>query len=924
LGGDEPTAEAFTWLRALLRVLSTPGESLSKKEASEVFFALTKTFHNRPEQLQALSLLCLKHLAVQVDEAFFLTHTLSRIIAEGGPLKPNALRVMARVSDPSALGQQARVFQQSLTDKNERVSVAASIASLQMAVQSDLGASVVAAWTADAQAALNACLSSSSMASRHLAALLYTCRSSDPAAAQKLVARLAPIGGSTSRSSSSPGVRSNAAQITALRICGAVLRDSPPGRVPASLVETIVNAIPSADSTARTSSASSSFGRAAIVAEAMTQFASLPDYAVTDALVARVAQDSAAFIRGNCPASAQKLAFTRVLMRVCQRWPGFATPLSEFLTTLSASNNPRIATTALITLLYSCAATGADEGGVISSLGARLTTAPPDLRPLLVTALRRVCDALPSLHHALVPGLAAVLRDEAPEAVKASVVATLSAIAEANPAERPRALFQLAEYAEDCEFPAIAYSIVRFLASMVPTLPSADAGHFIRIIYNRCALEGPRERAVATEALGHLAVESEVHRPALTPLLRAIAEDSDDDVRRCALSWLSLLQAAESESPAAAKLKAVLLPEGKIDVAALSASLMEMATVGADLTAVGSAPIAFETTPLEASNPASAASSPICAPIRVAADMPAATETFAPRDMDTGSVPACPLLAVPAVAAAGITEPPVVSSSPQQLSDATDGEISISAIKHFWSDFVLFEVTAENTLSDVAFCDLGLAFSPADLATVGLALVHSDRVAQLAPGHSATLYTLVRREGPLPLGRIGAAATYIAGLIEDGIVVSDPTGFEESYPLDELSLAAKDYILPQESPDGTWASLDAAMAEAAFMSIFESQVEEVADTFFLPQTSPTESVVAIQDHLHVAVVDLPSACAAVASLSAGAVGARVVGLAANFMNRDAIYAVAELTAAPGQGVRLVLRVKAASAGVCNLLLESFD
>jgi coatomer subunit gamma len=89
-----------------------------QKEATEVFFAVTKLYQNSDTNLRRMVYLCLKDICPDAAEVMIVTNSLMKDMNSPQELyRANAIRVLRTIIDPSLLQQIERYFKQCIVDK---------------------------------------------------------------------------------------------------------------------------------------------------------------------------------------------------------------------------------------------------------------------------------------------------------------------------------------------------------------------------------------------------------------------------------------------------------------------------------------------------------------------------------------------------------------------------------------------------------------------------------------------------------------------------------------------------------------------------------------------------------------------------------------------------------------------------------------
>jgi coatomer subunit gamma len=89
-----------------------------QKEASEVFFAVTKLFQNADLHLRRMVYLCLKDICPDAEEVMIVTNSLMKDMNAPQELyRANSIRVLRMIIDGAVLQSIERYFKQGIVDK---------------------------------------------------------------------------------------------------------------------------------------------------------------------------------------------------------------------------------------------------------------------------------------------------------------------------------------------------------------------------------------------------------------------------------------------------------------------------------------------------------------------------------------------------------------------------------------------------------------------------------------------------------------------------------------------------------------------------------------------------------------------------------------------------------------------------------------
>lgn len=119
---------------AKITLLLLRGEPVGRPEATELFFSITKLFQCPDAALRQMTYLAIKELSALADDVMMVTSSLTKDINAKGDLvyRPNAIRALCKITDPSMMGGIERFLKQSITDKNAAVVSAALVGSCHL------------------------------------------------------------------------------------------------------------------------------------------------------------------------------------------------------------------------------------------------------------------------------------------------------------------------------------------------------------------------------------------------------------------------------------------------------------------------------------------------------------------------------------------------------------------------------------------------------------------------------------------------------------------------------------------------------------------------------------------------------------------------------------------------------------------------
>ncbi|KAK8568109.1 hypothetical protein V6N12_006673 [Hibiscus sabdariffa] len=193
-----------------LLYLLNQGETFTKVEATEVFFAVTKLFQSKDIGLRRMVYVMIKELSPSADEVIIVTSSLMKdMTSKTDMYRANAIRVLCRITDGTLLTQIERYLKQAIVDKNPVVASAALVSGIHLL---QTNPEIVKRWSNEVQEAVQ---SRAALVQFHALALLHQIRQNDRLAVNKLVSSL-----------TKGSVRSPLAQCLLIRYTSQVIRES--------------------------------------------------------------------------------------------------------------------------------------------------------------------------------------------------------------------------------------------------------------------------------------------------------------------------------------------------------------------------------------------------------------------------------------------------------------------------------------------------------------------------------------------------------------------------------------------------------------------------------------------------------------------------------------------------------------------------
>ncbi|ERL89814.1 hypothetical protein D910_07175 [Dendroctonus ponderosae] len=467
-------------LTKLLYMLNQ-GERLSPKEATDVFFAMTKLFQSRDLVLRRLVYMGIKELSTMAEDVIIVTSSLTKdMTGKEDMYRAGAIRALCSITEAGMLPSIERYMKQAIVDRSPAVSSAALISAMHMTW---FAAEGVKRWVNEAQEAV---LSDNIMVQYHALGLLYRIRRADRLAVSKLVARL------TRLSLKSPYA------VCMLYIEACFRHKS----------EMVVYEA----------------ARAVVNLERTTS---------------RELAQAVSVLQLFCgaPKATLRFAAVRTLNQVAIAHPAAVTACNLDLENLITDSNRSIATLAITTLLKTGAESSVDR--LMKQIATFVSEISDEFKVVVVQAIRALALKFPRKHSSLMNFLSAMLRDEGGLEYKASIADTIITIIEDNPEAKETGLAHLCEFIEDCEHTSLAVRILNLLGKEGPR--TKQPSRYIRFIYNRVLLECPSIRAAAVSAMAQFGASCPDLLPNIQVLLARCQMDSDDEVRDRATYYSHIL-----------------------------------------------------------------------------------------------------------------------------------------------------------------------------------------------------------------------------------------------------------------------------------------------------------------------------------------------------------------------------------------------
>ncbi|KAB1997509.1 hypothetical protein ES319_D12G029500v1 [Gossypium barbadense] len=718
-----------------LLYLLNQGETFTKVEATEVFFAVTKLFQSRDLGLRRMVYVIIKELSPSADEVIIVTSSLMKdMTSKTDMYRANAIRVLCQITDGTLLTQIERYLKQAIVDKNPVVASAALVSGIHLL---QTNPEIVKRWSNEVQEAVQ---SRAALVQFHALALLHQIRQNDRLAVNKLVSSL-------TRGS----VRSPLAQCLLIRYTSQVIRES------ASNTQTGDRPFYDFLEGCLRHKAEMVIFEAA---RAITELNGVTSRELTSAIT--VLQ---LFLSSTKPVL--RFAAVRTLNKVAMTHPIAVTNCNIDMESLISDQNRSIATLAITTLLK----TGNESS--VDRLMKQITTFMSDIadefKIVVIEAIRSLCLKFPLKHRSLMSFLSNILREEGGFEYKKAIVDSIVILIRDIPEAKESGLLHLCEFIEDCEFTYLSTQILHFLGIEGPK--TSDPSKYIRYIYNRVHLENATVRAGAVSTLAKFGAMVDSLKPRIFVLLRRCLFDTDDEVRDRATLYLNTLGA----DGAVEDMKEFLFGSLDIPLVNFERSLKnyEPSEESFDINSV----------PKEVKIQALAEKkAPGKKPTGLGGPPPAPPSTIDAYEKLLSSIPE--------FANFGKL---FKSSAPVELTEA-ETEYAVNVVKHIFDGHVVFQYNCTNTIPEqllenvTVIVDASEAEEFAEVASKPLRSLPYD-----SPGQ--TFVAFEKPEGVPAVGKFSNMLRFIVKEVDPSTGEAEDDGVEDEYQLEELEVVAADYML---------------------------------------------------------------------------------------------------------------------------------
>ncbi|CAL4938408.1 unnamed protein product [Urochloa decumbens] len=719
-----------------LLYLLNQGETFTKVEATEVFFAVTKLFQSSDAGLRRLVYLMIKELSPSSDEVIIVTSSLMKDMnSKTDMYRANAIRVLCRIIDGTLLTQIERYLKQAIVDKNPVVASAALVSGIHLA---QANPEIVKRWSNEVQEAVQ---SRAPLVQFHGLALLHQIRQNDRLAISKLVSSL-------TRGS----VRSPLAQCLLIRYTSQVMRESSMNtqngdRPFFDFLESSLRQKPEM-----------------VQLEAARKITEMD---VTSRELAPAITLLQSFLTSHKPVL--RFAAVRTLNKVAVTRPLAVTNCNVDLESLMLDTNRSIATLAITTLLKTGNESSVDR--LMKQITSFMSDIADEFKIVVVEAIRSLCLKFPLKYRSMLNFLSNSLREEGGFEYKKAIVDSIITLISEIPDAKEIGLLHLCEFIEDCEFTYLSSQILHFLGNEGPR--TSDPSRYIRYIYNRVILENATVRASAVSTLAKFGALVDTLKPRIFVLLRRCLFDTEDEVRDRATLYLQTLGGEVSIGNNEKDANDFLFGSFDVPLANLEASLRtyEPSEKPFDISSVSrevrSLPLQEKKAPGKKA-PAAAAPAPVSA-------------VDAYHKM---------LSSIPEFSGFGKL---FKSSEPVELTEA-ETEYAVNVVKHIYDSYVVVQYNCTNTIEEQLLEDVTVCVDASDAEE--FSEICSKPLASLPYNSAGQIFVAFEKPERVPaIGKFLNLLKFTVKEVDTSTGEADEDGVEDEYQLEDFEIVAADYML---------------------------------------------------------------------------------------------------------------------------------
>jgi len=740
--------------RIVLTKLLLLMNQLHTNEATETFFSITKLFQSQDIPLRQIVYLAIKELSGIANDVIMITASLTKDINSKTDIiyRPNAIRALCKITDPTMLASIERFLKQAIVDRNPSVSSAALVSAL--CLYNSASKDIVKRWTNEVQEAIN---SKGVITQYHAIALLFQIKQNDRMSITKLVQTY------------SKGLKSTYAHCMLVRYAVVVFQESLDKNTSKAMFDLLESWLRHKNDM--------------VVYEAARAITALPNISQKELFPAVSALQL--MLLSSKPTL--RFAAIRTLNRLAQTCPVAVWPCNLDMENLITDGNRSIATFAITTLLKT--GTEASVDRLMKQITGFMPEISDEFKIIVIDAIRALCLKFPAKQSLMLNFLSNVLRDEGGFEYKRAIVEAIFDIIYHVPESKEYALGHLCEFIEDCEFNKLAVRILHLIGSEGPK--TAMPSKYIRYIYNRVILENSTVRAAAVSSLAKFAVACEDLRERIGVLLKRCLDDSDDEVRDRAAMYLRILGVP-------AMTKVYVGDDSTFAWAALERNIQNyIANPEAHIVAFDISSTPIVTRDMEESErirvKAAAQDSLVSAPVSPpAGGKPSVVTTT--NSIDAQAAIADEISKIPQLAVLGN-----VLKSGLKAIELTESETEyvVSCTKHVFAKHFVFQFLCRNTLRECLLENVGVAMElqPDEDGPPGMKQIMALTIPKLEFDVPASVWVVWEVVGDCA-GTFGNTLKFVAKEIDPSTGLPEEDGYDDEYALEDIDVGLADYMQP--------------------------------------------------------------------------------------------------------------------------------
>lgn len=859
------------------------GETFGTKEATDLFFGISKLFQHKDPSLRQMMYVVMKDLSPMAEDTIMVTSSIMKDTVTSSEViyKPNAIRALCKVIDANTVQSVERIIKAAIVDKMPAVSTAALVSSYHLF---PVAKDVVKRWANETQETvvtlksyvqanrLEVIPGNSQMTQYHALGLLYEMRNHDKMALVKMIQQLSGVSRDHSNYSaiSSSPVKCHMALVLLVRFTAKVMEDDPNMRKPL---------YPYLESWLRHKSDMVNFE----AAKAICDLSNVDENELSPAIsVLQLFLTSPRFV---C-----RFAAIRILNKLSLVKPTIVATCNYDIENLITDSNRSIATYAITTLLKTGNEASVDR--LMKQIPSFMYDISDEFKIIVVDAIRSLCLKFPSKQAVMLEFLSGVLRDEGGYEFKKGVVEAMFDMIKYVPDAKEEALAHLCEFIEDCEYTKLAARILHLIGIEGPK--TSKPSKYIRFIYNRVVLENAVVRAAAVGALSKFGMVK--NDPKLTHgiriLLTRCLQDPDDEVRdRAAFSLKFLNNETNAEK--------FLAHDSLYSIPTLEHQLVMYVsknhfTKGFDISAIPS--VTREEADAEAlqAKKARIDTMPLVKPEIVPTSPGRALKENAAQSY------ANVLRDIKEFSSYG----PLLKSSHQIELTESETEYVITAIKHIFKDHIVIQYNVKNTLTDTVLENISIVVEP-DFAEafVGEFVLPLNK---LSGNQYGVIYASFSRTNPsgYDLATFSNTLKFTSKEYDPYSEQIEETGYDDSYDIEILEIIPSDYVIPTYigNFDAAWNELGSdneleEMFALSSISSIEEACSRVPDSLSMQPLEGTELSFSTSTHK--------------------------MKLSGRSVNGERALVLAQMVYSSRSGVTLKVSVRSSSELLSQLLIEAF-